>query len=141
MPKPLTAVIAQIAEGKIPPVILVGGSSDFLAEDAFRDLRDAIVAAKPGIAIEGYEAGAELAAILDSYRTASLFASARLIVVAEVNAFVSAKQIASLYDKAMADWKSAKTDKKRASSSAKLLHTLGLAGTDLDATDRSIADA
>src|SRR4051795_8451001 len=141
MPKPLTSVISQIAEKKIPPVILVGGSSDFLAEDAFRDLRDAIVAAKPGIAIEGYEAGSELAAILDSYRTSSLFASARLIVVAELNAFVSAKQLASLYDKAIADWKSAKTDKKRASSAAKLLHVLGLAGTDLETKDRSIADA
>ena len=141
MPKPLTAVISQIAEGRIPPVILVGGSSDFLAEDAFRDLRDAIVAAKPGIAIEGYEAGSELAAILDSYRTSSLFASARLIVVSEVNAFVSAKELSSLYDKAVADWKSAKTDKKRTSSAAKLLHVLGLVGADFDMTDKQIATA
>lgn len=141
MPKPLTAVIAQIAEGKIPPVILVGGSSDFLAEDAFRNLRDAIVASKPGIAIEGYEAGSELAAILDSYRTMSLFASARLIVVSEVNAFVSAKELSSLYDKSVADWKSAKTDKKRSSSAAKLLHVLGLAGADFDMTDKQLATA
>src|SRR5216684_209420 len=91
MPKPLAAVISQIAEGKIPPVILVGGSSDYLAEDAFRDLRDAIVAARPGLAVEGYEAGSELAAILDSYRTMSLFGSGRLILISEVNAFVSAK--------------------------------------------------
>src|SRR2546423_11001875 len=141
MPKPVTTVLAQIADKKIPPVILVGGSSDFLAEDAFRDLRDAIVAAKPGIAIEGYEAGSELAAILDSYRTMSLFASARLIVVSEVNAFVSAKELSSLFDKAVADWKSAKTDKKRTSSAAKLLHVLGLAGADFDMTDRQIGDA
>ena len=141
MPDALSALLARIAAGDAPRVILVGGDSEYLAERAFHDIRDAIVAKQPGIALESYEAGAELAAILDSYRTASLFASARLIVVAEVNAFVSAKQIASLYDKALADWKSAKTDKKRASSSAKLLHTLGLAGTDLDATDRSIADA
>jgi DNA polymerase III delta subunit len=141
MPDALSALLARIAAGDAPRVVLVGGDSEYLAERAFHDIRDAIVAKQPGIALESYEAGAELAAILDSYRTASLFASARLIVVAEVNAFVSAKQIASLYDKAMADWKSAKTDKKRASSSAKLLHTLGLAGTDLDATDRSIADA
>ena len=139
-PNRSTAVLAQIAEGKIPPVILVGGSSDFLAEDAFRDLRDAIVAAKPGIAIEAYEAGSELAAILDSYRTLSLFASARLIVVPEVNAFVSAKELSSLYDKAVADWKSAKTDKKRSSSAAKLLHVLGLVGADFDMTDKQIAD-
>jgi DNA polymerase III delta subunit len=141
MPKPLQTVLAQIATGKIPPVILVGGSSDFLAEDAFRDLRDAIVASKPGIAVEGYEAGSELAAILDSYRTMSLFAAARLIVVSEVNAFVSAKELSSLYDKAVADWKSAKTDKKRSSSAAKLLHVLGLVGCDFDMTDKQLATA
>jgi DNA polymerase III delta subunit len=139
MPKPLATVLTQIAAGKIPPVILVGGSSDFLAEDAFRDLRDAIVAAKPGLSVESYEAGSELAAILDSYRTMSLFASARLIVVSDVNAFVSAKELASLYDKSTADWKSAKTDKKRSSSAAKLLHVLGLVGADFDMTDRAIA--
>src|SRR5881392_3898104 len=141
MPDALPAVLARIATGDTPRVMLVGGDSEYLAERAFHDIRDAIIAKQPGIALESYEAGAELAAILDSYRTASLFASARLIVVNEVNAFVSAKQIASLYDKAISDLKSAKTDKKRASSSAKLLHVLGLAGTDLDATDRSIADA
>src|SRR6266851_5297564 len=141
MPKPLAAVLTQIATGKIPAVILVGGSSDFLAEDAFHDLRDAIVAAKPGLSVEAYEAGSELAAILDSYRTMSLFGSARLIVVSDVNAFVSAKELASLYDKSVADWKSAKTDKKRSSSAAKLLHVLGLAGADFDMTDREIATA
>jgi DNA polymerase III delta subunit len=141
MPKPLTAVLSQIAEGQIPPVILVGGSSDFLAEDAFRDLRDAIVAAKPGLAVEGYEAGSELAAILDSYRTMSLFGSGRLILISEVNAFVSAKELTSLYDKSVADWKSAKTDKKRSSSAAKLLHVLGLVGADFEMTDKQIATA
>ncbi|HSY47349.1 MAG TPA: hypothetical protein VLC46_00920 [Thermoanaerobaculia bacterium] len=140
MPKPLAAVLAQIAEGKIPPVILVGGSSEFLAEDAFHDLRDAIVAARPGLAVEGYEAGSELAAILDSYRTMSLFGSGRLILISEVNAFVSAKELTSLYDKAVADWKSAKTDKKRSSSAAKLLHVLGLVGADFDMTDKQIAN-
>jgi DNA polymerase III delta subunit len=141
MPKPLAAVITQIKAGKIPPVILVGGSSDFLAEDAFRSLRDAIVAAKPGVSVESYEAGSELAAILDSYRTMSLFGSARLIVVSDVNAFVSAKELASLFDKSAADWKSAKTDKKRSSAAAKLLHVLGLVGADFDMTDREIATA
>jgi DNA polymerase III delta subunit len=141
MPKPLAAVITQIKAGKIPPVILVGGSSDYLAEDAFRSLRDAIVAAKPGVSVESYEAGSELATILDSYRTMSLFGSARLIVVSEVNAFVSAKELASLYDKSLADWKSAKTDRKRSSAAAKLLHVLGLVGADFDMTDREIATA
>jgi len=141
MPKPLQAVLSQIAAGSPPAAILVGGSSDYLSEQAFRDIRDAIVAAKPGIAIEAFEAGTELASILDSYRTGSLFGGGRLLIVPEVNAFVSAKELSSLLDKAVADWKSAKTDKKRASSAAKLLHVLGLVGCDLDMTDRQIASA
>jgi DNA polymerase III delta subunit len=141
MPKPLTAVLSQIEKNAPPRVLLVGGSSDFLSEHAFREIRDALVAKNPALSVEGYEPGAELAAILDSYRTMSLFGGARLLIIPEVNAFVSAKEIASLYDKALADWRSAKTDRKRATSSAKLLHVLGLAGTDLDMTDRAIADA
>jgi DNA polymerase III delta subunit len=141
MPKALSAVLSQIAAGKPPAAILVGGTSDYLSEHAFRDIRDAIVAANPGLAIESFEAGSELAAILDSYRTGSLFGSARLLIVPEVNAFVSAKELSSLLDKAVADWKSAKTDKKRSSSSAKLLHVLGLAGCDLEMTDRQITSA
>ena len=141
MPKPLTAVLASIEKNTPPRVLLIGGSSEFLSEQAFREIRDAIVAKSPGISVETYEPGSELAAILDSYRTMSLFGGARLLIVPEVNAFVSAKEIASLYDKSVADWKSAKTDRKRASSAAKLLHVLGLAGADLEMTDRQIADA
>src|SRR5881394_2274126 len=141
MPKALSAVLAQIAVGSPPAAILVGGSSDYLSEQAFREIRDAIVAARQGIAIESFEAGTELVAILDSYRTGSLFGSGRLLIVPEVNAFVSAKELSSMLDKAVADWKSAKTDKKRSSSAAKLLHVLGLAGTDLETKDRGIADA
>ena len=141
MPKPLSAVLAQIA-GKTPPkVILVGGSSEFLAQRAFHDIRDAIVAANPNIGVESFEPGTDLAAIIDSYRTMSLFAAARLLIVPEVNAFVSAKELMSLFQKAATDWKSAKTDKKRSSAAAKLLHVLGLAGADLEMTDRQIADA
>jgi DNA polymerase III delta subunit len=141
MPKPLNAVLAQIAEKTPPRAILVGGTSDYLSQRAFHDLRDAIVAAAPNIAVESFEPGTELATIIDSYRTMSLFASARLLIVPEVNAFVSAKELLSLYQKAAADWKSAKTDRKRASSAAKLLHVLGLVGADLEMTDRQIADA
>jgi DNA polymerase III delta subunit len=141
MPKPLNAVLTQIADGKTPRAILVGGSSDFLAEHAFHEIRDAIVAKQPNIAIESYEPGAELAAILDSYRTMSLFGSARLLIVPEVNAFVSAKELAALYDKATGEWKSAKTDRKRNTAAAKLLHLLGLVGADFELTDRQIADA
>ncbi|HEX2832695.1 MAG TPA: hypothetical protein VHW00_06750 [Thermoanaerobaculia bacterium] len=141
MPKPLKTVLSNIHDGKPPRVLLVGGSSDYLSEQAFHEIRDAIVAKNPSISVETYEPGTELAAILDSYRTGSLFGGSRLLIVPEVNAFVSAKEIASLYDKAVADWKSAKTDRKRASASAKLLHLLGLAGCDLDMPDRAIADA
>jgi DNA polymerase III delta subunit len=141
LPKPLPAILTQINEGKPPRVLLIGGSSDFLAENAFHEIRDAIVAKDPGISVENYEPGSELAAILDSYRTMSLFGGARLLIVPEVNAFISAKEIASLYDKACTDWKGAKTDRKRATSAAKLLHVLGLAGADLEMTDRAIANA
>jgi len=141
MPKPLTAVLAQIAEKSPPKVILVGGSSEFLSQRAFHDIRDAIVAANPNIAMESFEPGTELATIIDSYRTLSLFASTRLLIVPEVNAFVSAKELLSLYQKAASDWKTAKTDRKRSSSAAKLLHVLGLVGADLEMTDREIADA
>jgi DNA polymerase III delta subunit len=141
MPKPLQTVLAQIAAGKPPQVVMVGGGSEFLAERAFRDIRDALAAATPGLNVESFEPGSELAAILDSYRTMSLFGGARLLIIPEVNAFVSAKELASLYEKAASDWRSAKTDRKRASSAAKLLHVLGLVGADLDMTDRQIAGA
>jgi len=141
MPKPLTSVLAQIAEKQPPRAILVGGSSEFLSQRAFRDLRDAIVAANPNIALESFEPGTDLASIIDSYRTMSLFASARLLIVPEVNAFVSAKELLSLYQKATAEWKSAKTDRKRTTATAKLLHVLGLVGADLEMQDREIADA
>jgi DNA polymerase III delta subunit len=141
MPKPLKTVLTAITQGATPRVMLVGGSSEFLAEQAFHQIRDAIAAKNPAISIETYEPGTELAAILDSYRTGSLFGGSRLLIVPEVNAFVSAKEIASLYEKSVTDWKSAKTDRKRATSAAKLLHVFGLAGVDLEMTDRQIADA
>src|SRR5581483_1511319 len=141
MPKLLTTVLAQIADRKTPPVILVGGSSEFLSQRAFRDLRDAIVTANPQISLESFEPGSELAAVLDSYRTMSLFGAARLLIVPEVNAFVTAKELLSLYQKAANEWKSAKTDRKRSTAAAKLLHVLGLAGVDLEMTDREIAGA
>ena len=141
MPKPLAKVLESIASSRTPRVILVGGSSDYLAERAFHEIRDAIVAAQPAIAVEGFEPGAEIPRVVDSYRTMSLFSPSRLIVVPEVNAFISAKEIASHFEKALADWRSAKTDRKRTSAAAKLLHVLGLVGADLDMTDRAIAEA
>lgn len=141
MPKKLETVLTAIGQGKTPRVLLVGGSSDFLSEQAFHDIRDAVVAQVPNISLETYEPGTELASILDSYRTGTLFGGSRLLIVPEVNAFVSSKEIASLYDKAVADWRGAKTDRKRTTAAAKLLHVLGLAGSDLEMTDRNIADA
>ncbi|HSP33619.1 MAG TPA: hypothetical protein VLU46_04820, partial [Thermoanaerobaculia bacterium] len=141
MPKPLAKVLEQIASNKAPAVVLVGGSSDFLAERAFHEIRDAMTSAIPNIAIESFEPGAELASVVDSYRTMSLFGGSRLMVMPEVNAFVSAKEIASLFDKAVAEWRSAKTDRKRSTAAAKLLHALGLVGADLEMTDRQIASA
>lgn len=141
MPKQLKSLLADIEKKKIPPVILVGGTSDYLSESAFRAVREAIFAANPAVNIEAYEPGTELSVIVDSFRTMSLFGGSRLIIVPEVNAFVSAKEIEGLYDKALSDWKSAKTDRKRTSSAAKLLHVLGLVGADLEMTDRAIADA
>src|SRR4051794_19543906 len=140
MPKPLPTLLAQIEQNKPPRAILVGGNSEFLSEQAFHQIRDALVANNPALSVENYEPGTELASILDSYRTGSLFGGARLLIVPEVNAFVSAKEIASLYEKALGDWRTSKTDRKRSSSAAKLLHVLGLAGADFDMTDRAIAD-
>jgi DNA polymerase III delta subunit len=141
MPKPLTAVLDQIAKSTPPEVILIGGDNDYLAEQAFRHIRDAIVEKLRGINVEVFEPGTDLGAVIDSYRTMSLFGGSRLLVLPEVNAFVSAKELSSLYDKAITDWTSAKTDRKRASSAAKLLHVLGLAGADLEMKDAAIADA
>ncbi|HEV7243224.1 MAG TPA: hypothetical protein VGQ36_28615 [Thermoanaerobaculia bacterium] len=141
MPKKLDSVLSAIGQGKTPRVLLVGGSSDFLSEQAFHEIRDAIVAKDPAISLETWEPGTELASILDSYRTGSLFGGSRLLIVPEVNAFVSAKEIASLFEKALTDWRGAKTDRKRTTAAAKLLHVLGLAGADLEMTDRAIADS
>src|ERR1051325_8308881 len=141
MPKPLNSVLAQIAAGKPPATLLVGGTSDYLSEQAFRDLRDAIVAANPSIALQTFEPGTELASILDSYRTLSLFSAARLLIVPEVNAFVSAKELTSLYEKALTEWKSAKTDRKPTTAPAKQPHGLRLVGAALDMTGRQTADA
>jgi DNA polymerase III delta subunit len=141
MPKKLETVLTAIGQGKTPRVLLVGGSSDYLSEQAFHEIRDAIAAKDPNISLEPYEPGTDLGSILDSYRTGSLFGGSRLLIVPEVNAFVSAKEIASLFEKALADWRGAKTDRKRGTAAAKLLHVLGLAGADFEMTDRNIADA
>jgi DNA polymerase III delta subunit len=128
-----------IASGKVPPLILVGGDNEFLVEHAFHQLRETAVSAMGGVDPETWPEGAPLASILDSFRTFSLFARPRLLVIPEVTAFISKKEIETTYAKAVADWSSAKTGRKRDSAVAKLLHVLGLAGLDVDASDSEIA--
>lgn len=137
----LSEVIASIRASRPPAVILVGGSSDYLAEQAANDIRSAFVESIPGISVDVFEAGTDLGTVLDSFRTHSLFGGKRLLVVQDVNAFVSAKEVASLFEKAQGDWRTAKTDRKRSSAAAKLLHVLGLVGADLEMADRAIASA
>jgi hypothetical protein len=61
MAKSLQTVLSAIEQGKPPRVMLIGGSSEFLAERAFHDVRDALLAKNPSIGLETYEPGSELA--------------------------------------------------------------------------------
>jgi len=136
----ITQLLETIDSGTVPPVMLIGGDNEYLVERAFSSVRDRILDVQ-GFQLEPYGETADLGAVLDSFRTMSLFGNRRLLAVPEVNAFVTRKEIASLYEKASSDWTSAKTDRKRSSSVAKLLHILGLIGCDLDQTDQALADA
>jgi hypothetical protein len=140
MPGTLEQLLQRIASHDIPPVILVGGNNEFLVEETFHRIRQEILESDAGIQLEAFPETADLAEVLDSYRTHTLFGGGRLLVLPEVNAFVTAKELAALLAKAIGDWRSAKTDKKRDSSLAKLLHTLGLVGLDLEAGDREIVE-
>jgi DNA polymerase III delta subunit len=124
-----------------PPVILVGGNNEYLVDQAFAEIRDTLVARNPQLQLESYPAGSDLSQIVDSFRTHSLFGGPRLLVAGEVNAFVTKKEVKSLLDKALTDWESSKTDRKRSSAVSKLLHILGLTGVDLEDSDATIASA
>lgn len=137
----LNQLLTAVSSGKVPPIILIGGNNEYLVDNAFDEARSAILAKSPGMQVESYPEGADLGAVVDSFRTHSLFGGPRLLVVAEVNAFVTKKELKSLLDKAVDDWSSAKTDRKRASAVSKLLHILGLVGADLEESDASLADA
>lgn len=136
----LNSILEAIEKGRIPPVILVGGDQEYLTQNAFTRLRDAIVKVEPAASVEAFSETADLASVMDSYRTMSLFGNKRLLLLPEVNAFVTRKEITGLLDKALGDWSSAKTDRKRSSSAAKLLHILGLAGLDLEDRDDAIVE-
>lgn len=137
----LPDLLREIEQKRIPPVILVGGDSEYLAEDAFDTVRERILAVQPSTTVEAFAAGADLGQVIDSFRTFSLFGGARLLVVPEMHAFVTRKEIAGLYEKAVADWTSAKTDRKRSSAVSKLLHLLGLLGMDVADSDAQIVEA
>jgi DNA polymerase III delta subunit len=134
-------LLKDIDKGEIPAMILVGGNSDFLVDRIFADVRDRILEANPAIQIESYVETADLGNVLDSFRTGSLFGGKRLLILPEVNAFVTKKEVVDLFGKATTDWSSAKTDRKRSSSVAKLLHLLGLIGRDVEDSEGVIADA
>jgi DNA polymerase III delta subunit len=137
----IETLLRRIEAGNPPAVILVGGNNDYLVEAAFDEIRAAMEKRFPALQVEAYDSGADLGTVVDSYRTHSLFSVPRLLIVPDVNAFVTKKEIKTLFDKALDDWSSAKTDRKRASSISKLLHTLGLIGADLEESDESIAAA
>ena len=137
----LDKLLSAIRAGSPPPVILLGGNNDYLIENAFDEIRSTLLAKNPSMSVENFGEGADLGAVVDSFRTHSLFGGARLLVVPEVNAFVSKKEVKSLLDKALDDWSTAKTDRKRTSAVTKLLHILGLVGADLEESDESIASA
>ncbi|HEY5611016.1 MAG TPA: hypothetical protein VIL97_07405 [Thermoanaerobaculia bacterium] len=137
----LAPLLETIAKTQIPPMILVGGDNDYLVDRAFAEIRQAIANADPSLRVEQFSEGADLGTVVDSYRTFSLFGGRRLLMVPEINAFVTKREIASLLEKATEDWSSAKTDRKRSSSLAKLLHVLGLVGADLEEKDSRIAEA
>jgi DNA polymerase III delta subunit len=138
---PLEQVLASVDRGEVPPVILIGGSSDYLVQHHFHRIRDQIVAGDPQIELETYPAGADLARVADSFRTHSLFGGKRLLIVSDVQAFVSRKELDKHLQKAIGDWESAKTDRKRSGAIAKLMHVLGLAGLSMEQNDADIVDA
>jgi DNA polymerase III delta subunit len=140
MPRDTATVLDEIRAGNPPAVILVGGDNEYLTEGAFRDLRDA-VSADPRRHVETFSETADLAEVIDSYRTMSLFSSKRLLVVPEVNAFVTKKEVSELYEKALNDWSTAKTERKRSGAVAKFLHLLGLIGSEAGASEEEVASA
>ncbi|HVR44891.1 MAG TPA: hypothetical protein VMS56_15775 [Thermoanaerobaculia bacterium] len=121
-----------------PPMILIGGDNEFLVDRAFHAVRERLLELDPSRGLESFSETADLASVLDSFRTHSLFGGRRLLVLPEVHAFVTRKELTALFEKALSDWNSAKTDRKRGSAMAKLLHALGLAGLDLDRSDDAI---
>ncbi len=137
----LEQLLDAISRDKIPPVILIGGSDDYLVNHHYLRIRAAILEANPGVAVEAYPEGADLGKVADSFRTHSLFGGHRLLSVPEIQAFVSRKELDKLLQKAINDWENAKTDRKRKSAVAKLMHVLGLAGLSLEQSDGDIIDA
>src|SRR5687767_4549163 len=93
-----TEILRDLERGSVPPIILVGGDNEYLSDRAFSAIRRTLLESGAGRSVESFSEGADLGVVLDSYRTHSLFGGARLLVVPEVNAFVSRKELASLLD-------------------------------------------
>ena len=134
-------ILKAIAGGAEPPLLLVGGDNEYLVERTFAEIRRALAEGSSPRTVESFGSGADLAQVLDSFRTGSLFGGRRLLVVTDVHAFITKKELSSLLEKSLSDWKSAKTDRKRSSAMAKLLHVLGLAAVGLEESDDAIASA
>lgn len=133
--------LERIRAGELPRAILVGGDNDYLSRRAFSAIRTALIELDSSHSVEPFAEGTDLSTVLDAYRTHSLFGGKRLLLLPEIHAFVGKKELSSLLDKAVADWKSAKTDRKRATAVAKFLHVLGLAALDLEQSDSAILGA
>ena len=139
MPITLSNLKEKIAKGTIPGMVLVGGDNEYLADHVFHTLREDLISSMVGVEPESFREGTSVSLVIDNYRTFSLFAKPRLLILPDVTAFISKKELSSTYDKEIKDWNSAKTDRKRDSSMAKLLHVLGLAGLEVDDNDSTIA--
>ena len=137
----LEQLLEAIGKGDPPSIILVGGSDDYLVNHHYLKIRERLLEANPGIEIEAHPEGADLGKVADSFRTHSLFGGSRLVSVPEVQAFVSSKELDKLLHKATSDWESAKTDRKRKTAIAKLMHVLGLSGLSLEQPDAEIIEA
>lgn len=137
----LATLQSRIDSGDIPRVILVGGDNEYLVEHAWHQIRRSLLQRWPSAQVESHPPGADLALVLDSFRTQSLFASQRLLLVPEVHAFVTRRELSSLLTRAVSDWSGARTQRKRDTAVAKFLHVLGLAGLSLEDSDAEIAEA
>ena len=136
----LEQALARVREN-LPSVILIGGNNDFLVGRAWTSLAETVEQSHPDVQMEHWTEGADLARVAESFRTSTLFSSKRLLLVPEVNAFVTARELDTLVEKAVKGWESARTERKRKTSAAQLMHAIGLIGVRLDLPNAEILEA